>query len=104
MFSEVLNLVLLCHLGSVLEAAPQAQPKATWNAEKAFVQLPVLLGTFLPGTASVHYLCALPVPLSEKVTWLAGCLVDWWIGELFFWWFGGWWVSGVMVGGLRLGN
>ena len=39
---DVLNLVLLCVLlGSVVEAAPQAQPKTTWNAQKDFVQLQV---------------------------------------------------------------
>ena len=42
---RVLNLVLLCVLlGSVVEAAPQAQPKTTWNAQEDFVRLRVLLG------------------------------------------------------------
>ena len=63
---EVVNLVLLCLLlGSVIGAAPKAQPKATWNAQKVIAQLRVLLGTFY---IHVHYLCALPVPLSEKVS------------------------------------
>ena len=63
---EVMNLVLLCLLlGSVVGAAPKAQPKATWNAQKVIAQLRVLLGTFY---IHVHYLCALPVPLSEKVS------------------------------------
>ena len=63
---EVVNLVLLCLLlGSVVGAAPKAQPKATWNAQKVIAQLRVLLGTFY---IHVHYLCALPVPLSEKVS------------------------------------
>ena len=30
----------------MVEAAPQAQPKTTRNAQKGFVQLWVLLGTF----------------------------------------------------------
>ena len=30
----------------MVEAAPQAQPKTTWNAQKDFVQLRVLLETF----------------------------------------------------------
>ena len=63
---EVVNLVLLCLLlVSVVGAAPKAQPKATWNAQKVIAQLRVLLGTFY---IHVHYLCALPVPLSEKVS------------------------------------
>ena len=62
---QVLKLLLKCFLqGSVVEAAPQAQPKTTCNAQKDFVQLRILPGTF---SNVVHELCALPVPLSEKV-------------------------------------
>ena len=62
---EVLNLVYcVFFLGSVVAAAPHAQPETTSNAQKAFVQLRILLGSF---HIRVRYLCALPVPLSEKV-------------------------------------
>ena len=48
----------------MVEAAPQAQPKTTWNAQKDFVQLRVLLGTFL----HVFIISArFPFPMSEKV-------------------------------------
>ena len=52
----------------MVEAAPQAQPKTTWNAQKDFVQLRVLLGTFL----HVFIISArFPFPMSEKVSVLA---------------------------------
>ena len=67
-FSQILNLVL-CVLpsGTVVFGCGAAENRMECTESFCTVNVTGLVGNILPGKASVHYLCALPVPLSEKV-------------------------------------